>query len=77
MHEFDMSIYVVCCHQQMTTHSSTRFDHCQTCHQTILLACQLKWLFSAATATNITRSSNDCSTIEYWNSWCAEFMYVH
>jgi len=22
--------------------SSTRCDHCRTCHQTILLACQLK-----------------------------------
>jgi len=31
-HQFDRSVYVVCCHQRTTTLPSTRCDHCQTCH---------------------------------------------
>jgi len=41
-YQFDTSIYVVCCHQRTTTRLIYKMQHCQTCHQTILIACQLK-----------------------------------
>jgi len=42
IHQFNRSIYVASCHKQTTNVSSTRCDHCQTCHRTISLAYRLK-----------------------------------
>jgi len=62
--------------------SSTRCDHCRTCHQTILLACQPKIITAVLqpqhkNKLNTIQSSNNRSFIEYWNSCFIEFMHVH
>jgi len=41
-------VYVVGCHQETTARladhdSSTRCDHCRTCHQTVMHNWQLNW----------------------------------
>jgi len=61
--------------------SSTRCNHCRTCHQTILKACQLKIIkvmlqLQRTNYLSIIQWSNNDSLIEYWNSCFTEFMYV-